>query len=215
MLKNKKLLVITSVVTLLPILVGLLLWNQLPEKMPTHWNGAGEIDGWSSRPFAVFALPLFMFVMHWFCILVSAVDPKNKNQSGKAVKLVFWIVPVISILCSALIYLTALGVAVSVNMAMPLVMGLLFVLIGNYLPKCKQNYTIGIKVPWALENEENWNRTHRFAGKIWIVGGVCMMISSALPEKFMWGVFLAASLVMAFAPMGYSYLYYRKNQTEK
>ena len=166
-------------------------------------------------PIIILALPLFMFVMHWFCILVSAVDPKNKNQSGKAVKLVFWIVPVISILCSALIYLTALGVAVSVNMAMPLVMGLLFVLIGNYLPKCKQNYTIGIKVPWALENEENWNRTHRFAGKIWIVGGVCMMISSALPEKFMWGVFLAASLVMAFAPMGYSYLYYRKNQTEK
>lgn len=61
---------------------------------------------------------------------------------------------------------------------MMILMGILFILIGNYMPKTRQNYTIGIKVPWALDNEENWNRTHRLAGYLWVAGGIILVILS-------------------------------------
>ena len=90
--KRLKLLIITSVVILLPILAGILLWNQLPEQLPIHWNAAGEVDGWSSKPAAVFGLPLLMLVVQWVCVFATLADPKKKNHSEKVLALVFWLV---------------------------------------------------------------------------------------------------------------------------
>ena len=208
--KNKKMLVLTSLVILLPVLIGLILWNRLPEEMPMHWNAAGEVDGWGSRMTVVLAMPAILLAVHWLCALVTSADPKRANIGGKPLLLVLWICPVISVLVSGLTYLTALNIPVSVEVVMPLVLGILFVVIGNYMPKCRQSYTLGIRVPWALENEENWNRTHRFAGKVWMVGGVLIMACSFLG---VWPM-LAITLVMAFAPMIYSYVYYRKHRGE-
>ena len=78
--KNLKVLIITSIIILLPILAGVVLWDQLPDPMPTHWNAAGEIDGWSSKPFAVFVLPLILLAIQWLCMLGTAADPKKKNH---------------------------------------------------------------------------------------------------------------------------------------
>jgi len=208
--KNKKMLVLTSLVILLPVLIGLILWNRLPEEMPMHWNAAGEVDGWGSRMTVVFAMPAILLAVHWLCVLVTSADPKRANIGGKPLLLVLWICPVISVLVSGLTYLTALNIPVSVEVVMPLVFGILFVVIGNYIPKCRQSYTLGIRVPWALEDEENWNRTHRFAGKVWTVGGVLIMACSFLG---VWSM-LAITLVMAFAPMIYSYVYYRNHRGE-
>ena len=208
--KNKKMLVLTSLVILLPVLIGLILWNRLPEEMPMHWNAAGEVDGWGSRMTVVLAMPAILLAVHWLCALVTSADPKRANIGGKPLLLVLWICPVISVLVSGLTYLTALNIPVSVEVVMPLVLGILFVVIGNYMPKCRQSYTLGIRVPWALEDEENWNRTHRFAGKVWMVGGVLIMACSFLG---VWPM-LAITLVMAFAPMIYSYVYYRKHRGE-
>ena len=111
----------------------------------------------------------------------------------------------------SLVYATALGVAFSVDLLMPLMLGAMFILIGNYMPKCKQNYSVGIKVPWALNSEENWNKTHRFAGKLWVGGGILMLLLSFLGS---FALFMAITLLMAFAPMVYSYLYFRKHEKE-
>ena len=205
--KNLKTLIITSIVLLLPILAGLLLWNRLPERMPTHWNAAGEVDGWSSKPFAVFGLPLILLAAQWLCVLATTTDPKRQNHSEKIYHLVFWIIPVLSIVLHAVTYLTVLGVGVRMEMVMPIFMGLLFVIIGNYLPKCKQNYTIGIKIPWTLDNEENWNKTHRFAGFLWVVCGVAIMFTGFFGGVW---VFLPISFAMVLAPILYSYLLHRK-----
>ena len=72
--KNWKTLLVASVVLLLPILAGIILWNQLPEQMPTHWNADGEVDSWSSKPFAVFGLPLLMLAIYWVCVLGTSAD---------------------------------------------------------------------------------------------------------------------------------------------
>ena len=205
--KNLKTLIITSIVLLLPILAGLLLWNRLPEQMPTHWNAAGEVDGWSSKPFAVFGLPLILLAAQWLCVLATTTDPKRQNHSEKIYHLVFWIMPVLSIVLHAVTYLTVLGVGVRMEMVMPIFMGLLFVIIGNYLPKCKQSYTIGIKIPWTLNNEENWNKTHRLAGWVWVIGGFAIMLTG-----FFGGfvAFFVITLVMVLVPTIYSYLLHRK-----
>lgn len=205
--KNLKLLILTSILTLLPILAGVVLWNQLPEQMPTHWNAAGEVDGWSSKPFAVFGLPLILVAAQWLCVLATTTDPKRQNHSEKIYHLVFWIMPVLSIVLHAITYLTVLGVGVRIEMVMPIFMGLLFVIIGNYLPKCKQSYTIGIKIPWTLNNEENWNKTHRLAGWVWVIGGIAIMLTG-----FFGGfvAFFVITLVMVLVPTIYSYLLHRK-----
>ena len=205
--KNLKLLIITSFVILLPILAGVILWNQLPDPMPSHWNAAGEIDGWSSKPFAVFGLPLILLAAQWLCMLGTAADPKNKNHSTKMVHLVIWIIPVLSVVMHTFVYLIALGYGVRMEMVMPILLGLIFTIIGNYMPKCKQNYTIGIKIPWTLDNEENWNKTHRFAGWLWTFCGIVMMFTGFFGGFW---VFLPISFVMVLAPIFYSYRLHQK-----
>jgi len=205
--KNLKTLIITSIVILLPILAGLLLWNQLPDPMPTHWNAAGEIDGWSSKPFAIFGLPAILLAAQWLCVLGTAADPKKNNHPEKILHLVLWIIPVLSVVLHMFVYLIALGYGVRMEVVMPIFMGLLFVIIGNYLPKCKQNYTIGIKIPWTLNNEENWNKTHRFAGWLWTFCGILIMLTGFFGGFW---IFFIVVLLMVLAPFAYSYMLHRK-----
>ena len=205
--KNLKILIITSIVILLPVLAGVVLWDTLPEQIPTHWNAAGEIDGWSSKTFAIFGLPLMMLAMHWLCVLATAADPKKANHSDKLIHLVLWIIPIISVVLFVLTYVAALGTEVRMEMVMPLLVGFVLTVVGNYLPKCKQSYTIGIKIPWTLHSEENWNRTHRFAGRLWLVCGLGIMLTSFIGGFWL---FLPIVLVMVLAPCIYSYLLHRK-----
>ena len=205
--KNLKTLIITSVVILLPILAGVILWNQLPDPMPSHWNASGEIDGWSSKPFAIFGLPLIMLAAQWLCMLGTAADPKKNNHPEKILHLVLWIIPVLSVVMHTVVYLIALGYGVRMEVVMPVLIGVIFTIIGNYLPKCKQNYTIGIKIPWTLNNEENWNKTHRFAGWMWTFCGVAIMLTGFFGGFW---IFFLVVLLMVFVPIAYSYILHRK-----
>jgi len=205
--KHLKTLIITSIIILLPILAGIILWNQLPDPMPSHWNASGEIDGWSSKPFAVFGLPLILLAAQWLCVLGTSADPKKNNHPTKIVHLVLWIIPVLSVVMHTFVYLIALGYGVRMEVVMPILIGLIFTIIGNYLPKCKQNYTIGIKIPWTLNNEENWNKTHRFAGFLWVVCGIAIMLSGFFGSFW---IFLPIALLMVLAPFAYSYYLHRK-----
>lgn len=210
--ENKKKLIITSIVILLPILIGLILWNKLPDQVPTHWNAQGEVDGWSSKVFAVFGLPIVLFAVHWMCILVTSVDPKKQNIEGKVLWIVFWICPIISLLVGMLSYGAALGVEFKVDKIMLAIMGIMFIVVGNYLPKCKQSYTVGIKLPWTLNDEENWNRTHRMGGKLWVISGIILLLSMLLPANAMVVVVLAVIGVSVLVPTVYSYLLFREKE---
>ena len=205
--KNWKLLLITSVVILLPILAGLLLWERLPEQVPFHWNVQGEVDQWASKPVAVFLMPLMLLAIQWLCVWATQADPKKQGISEKMFQLVLWIVPVLAVVLCSVVYLSALGQEIRMEVLMPILVGLLFVIIGNYLPKCKQSYTIGIKIPWTLNSEENWNKTHRFAGRLWLVCGLGIMLTAFIGGFWL---FLPITLVMVIVPMVYSYLLHRK-----
>lgn len=209
--KNKGKLLLSSMVILLPMIFGLIVWKKLPEQMTTHWGASGNADGWSSRNFAVFGIPLFLLLVHWLCIIFTWKDPKNKNQNNKIFGVVLGICPVVSLLAGIMIYAEALGKTIEPYFLASLFVGLFFVIIGNYLPKCKQNHTIGIKVKWALENEENWNATHRFAGKAWVIGGILIMACSFMPEETSTYVLLFLIIALALLTGGYSYCYSKKN----
>ena len=127
--ENKKKLILTSIVILLPIIIGLILWNKLPDKLPTHWNAEGVVDGWSSKTFAVIGLPGFLFAVHWVCVLASSADPKKQNIEGKVLNIVFWVCPIISVLGAVLIYGTALGMEFKVDKIILALVGIMFIVI--------------------------------------------------------------------------------------
>ena len=205
---------ISSLVILLPIVFGLIFWNQLPERIATHWGPNGDPDGWSSREVAVFGLPIFLFAFHWLCVLVTSKDPKNKDKNQKAQSLVLFIIPILSLLVNGIMYMTALGMPLRVEMIMPVFFGLLFIVLGNYMPKCRQNYTIGLKISWTLNSEENWNATHRFAGKLWMIGGALIMLGIFLPTTYIFVAFFAIAMVMVITPVIYSYNFHKKESKE-
>ncbi|MBR5561968.1 MAG: SdpI family protein [Clostridia bacterium] len=205
--KNLKTLVITTAVILLPILAGLILWDKLPEEIATHFNAQGVADGFSSKAFGVFGLPVILAALHWICTLGTNADPKQKNHSDKMQTLVLWICPLISLLVSSVIYTYAMGIDVDILSITTLLFGAMFIVTGNYLPKCKQNYTMGIKLPWTLNDEENWNYTHRITGKVWVAGGVVILLTAAFRQA--WILFII-TLVMVVIPFVLSYLFHRK-----
>lgn len=210
--KYKKTLILTSVVMLIPILIGVLLWNRLPEQVATHFDFEGNPNGWTSREFTVFGIPLFLLVCQWVAVAATLSDPKHKNLSEKVFRMILWIVPMASLLLAIVCYGYELGYETSDRTIAFATIGIFFIVIGNYLPKCRQNYTIGIKIPWTLHDEENWNHTHRMAGYLWILGGLLMLANIFLKWDWLLVVVLAVSVLV---PTIYSYLYYRKHGISK
>ena len=201
---NRKTLIITSIVTILPVLIGIICWNRLPDVMATHFGFNNEANGFSSKAFAVFGLPLILLAVLWVGAFVTAHDPKRQNISPKMFSLMLWIAPVSSLVAAATIYPVNLGYELDIAFFGELLLGLMFIIIGNYLPKARQNYTIGIKIPWTLANEENWNRTHRLAGYLWMICGILMILISLtrfVPAEWLVGIFL----IMVLVPCIYSF----------
>ena len=201
---NRKTLIIASIVTVLPALIGILCWDRLPDVMATHFGINNEADGFSSKAFAVFGLPAVLLAILWLVAFVTSNDPKRQNISPKMFSLGLWIAPVVSLVIAATMYPVNLGYAMDIPFFAELLIGLLVIVVGNYLPKARQNYTIGIRIPWTLANEENWNRTHRLAGYLWMICGVLMILlclTRLLPAPWTVGLLL----IMVLVPCGYSY----------
>ncbi|MBQ4284020.1 MAG: SdpI family protein [Lachnospira sp.] len=207
--KSKLLIVITSLVTLLPILVGLILWNELPSQVATHFGVDGQPDGWSSKTMAVFFLPILILIIHWLCAFITGLDPKKNNISRKVYAAVLWICPIVSVIVGFLIYSPYLGLEINALFAVHVLLAIMFIVLGNYMPKCKQNYTIGYKISWTLEDEDNWNKTHRFAGMLWVIGGLVLLANLFLLNLVITVVVL---IVLSIAPIVYSGVYYARKK---
>lgn len=196
----------TSVVILIPMLIGVVFWNRLPAEMATHFDTYGEPNGWSSKPFAVFGLPLFLFALNVLCAVTTERDPRRSRYPQKMMKLIYWIPAVVSWICAFSIYGYSLGLKMAdMGKYTTIFMGVLFILIGNYLPKVKQNYFLGIKLPWTYADEDNWNKTHRLAGYVWVIGGVLMIANFFISIR---GAEFWLLIVMVLIPVLYSWIYF-------
>lgn len=206
---DRKTVILTTLVCLLPIVAGVILYPQLPEQVATHWGFGNEPNGWSSKAFAVFGLPGLMAALNLILPFALSADPKKQNMSPALVNISLWVIPVVSVMCSAMTLCYALGYRVSVARIVPAFVGVLFIIIGNYLPKTKQSYSMGIKLPWTLNSEENWNRTHRLSGFLWVIGGALFLM---LTFFGWWNLYVLFGIILAMTliPTVYSYLLYRK-----
>lgn len=209
--KYKWKLILSVVLILLPVFVGLILWNQLPVQIPTHFNIHGEADGWSSKTFAVFGMTGYLLAVHVLCLFVTFRDKGGKQQSEKIFNVVFYIVPAISLLLGGTVYPAALGMKGISTRLIFVLMSLLMLILGNIMPKTTPNRVFGVRVKWTLESEENWIATHRFCGRLWFVVGVVMAVFAILP--FAWTPYVVLALIFpaTVAPIFYSYLYSKKN----
>ena len=201
---NLNLLILTSIFTLLPILLGGILWKDLPASLPSHFGLDGQADGFSSKLEVVFLIPLVMLGLHFFAVVVTSLDPKASHVSPKMKTLVYWLVPFISGLVQLSIYGAAFGLIGNSTRIGLVMVGIVFLVVGNYLPKTKQNYTVGIRLPWTLDSEENWNKTHRLAGRLWVLGGLIILVNGFLSWAVFY-VFFGVLLVMVLVPIFYSY----------
>lgn len=201
---------IPTIVCLIPLIVGIILYPKLPDVIATHWNGKGEIDGYSSKFVGIIVFPLILTLVSIFTPKLIELDPKNKDIDDKIRNIIIWILPVICFIASSTTLLQALGKQIRVEVIIPMIVGIVLVIIGNYLPKTKQNYTVGIKIPWTLDNEENWNKTHRLGGFTFVVGGIAIAISSFFDCRVV--VMLIATSAMVFVPIIFSYILYKKQK---
>lgn len=200
-------LVLAVIITLIPCLVGVFLWGRLPERIPTNFNFSGEISGYSSKGSFVIGMPVMMAVVELVLYFFIVNDPKRNNMSRKLITISFWIIPVLTVFMMMLCYGIALGMRIDIGMAVNLILGIFLVITGNYLPKTRQNYSMGIKLPWTLSSEENWNKTHRMAGWLWVAGGVLFMINAFFKSPFL---MVLALILMSGIPAGYSFWLYKR-----
>ncbi len=211
MIKNNKWkLIVASAVLLLPMVVGAIFWKRLPEQMAVHWGLDMKVDGWASPATVVFLLPCIFLAIYWLCILITAYDNRKRRQSKKVEDLIIWLLPVISLVVNGAFFAVSLGYELQMSFWMLMTIGAVFVFVGNYLPKSRRNRTIGIKLKWTLANEENWNKTHRFGGRVWVICGILTMLCAFLPTSFFPAVSLILIALATALPTVYSYVYFKK-----
>ena len=201
--------VLSVVLCLLPIVLGIILWDKLPQQMAIHFDTTGNPDNYASKALVVVGLPVFLAAVDALAIFTTNRDPKRERQPEVIRRLVFWICPVICNVAMPVTLFIALGKDIPIGMIIGSLVGVMIVIAGNYLPKCKQNYTIGIKLPWTLQNEDNWNYTHRTAGFVWVAAGILMIANAFLKIPY---VTLSLVFIMVAFPFIGSYRYYLKHQ---
>ncbi len=215
MIKNHKWkAIISSVVILLPMLFGLFMWDRLPDTMVSHWGGDGVADGAAPKGFMVFGMPLILLALQWLMLLLESVVQKERHQNNKIVAIKYGMIPVTSLVVHVFIYSVALEKDWNLFALIPALIGVLFMYIGNYLPKTIRNRTMGIKLRWTMGNDENWQKTHRLGGRLWFWGGLVMLISALLPIKYTIAVMIAMIVVGVVVPSIYSYSIYKKHKAE-
>jgi uncharacterized membrane protein len=196
---------------ILTFMVGVLLYPDLPERMPTHWNAQGEVDAWSGKNFAVFFLPVVILATYLLITLIPLIDPLRRNYPKFALPY-FWFRTALVIFFVLLYFYTlwaSLGTKLNINFFIIPAFSVLFITIGLFLPKVKKNYFVGIRTPWTIHSEEVWDKTHQFGGKFFIAGGIIALIGLLFPKYFL-SIFIFAVLLAAFIPVIYSYFAFRK-----
>ena len=209
-MKNKTA-ILSTALCLLPIVLAAVVYDGLPQQIAIHFDGAGNPDNYAPKAMAAFGIPLLLAAINLYSNFRVTRDPKVENASSALRMLSKWLVPILSIILVPVTLFTAMGKQIPIVMIASAIAGAAFVICGNYLPKCKRNYTIGIKLPWTLDNEDNWNRTHHFSGFVWVVGGFIVIANAFVRIPYL---LIAVVICLLLLPFLYSYLFYRRQMNQ-
>ncbi|MDD5527949.1 MAG: SdpI family protein [Patescibacteria group bacterium] len=192
------------------IIASFYFYVHFPDRVITHWNLAGEPNGYSGRAFAAFFFPALFVGMYLLFIFLPMLDPRKERYAEFAKiynvfrNLIIFILVVIYFVAS----FNNLGANLNINVWVPGAVGLLFIVLGNYMGKIKPNWFVGIRTPWTLSSETVWNKTHRFGGKVFIIGGLLMISAGLAPLSWRLPIFVADIIILLFGTVVYSYFAY-------
>lgn len=212
---NRSILMLSLIIA--PFIYAIYLYPNLPNTIPTHFNLYGEADQWGSKE-SIFLLPIILGGVSLFVYLlisnINIVSPKQFIHNDQLLfkNLALYIVVFMTCLTLVITY----GTVHKDLSITQLILGLLalgFIGLGIYMPKLKQNYFAGFRLPWTLENEDNWNYTHKIAGKYWVIGGVMQTIAAVvLKGKMLFIIFMSTMAVMVIVPIVYSFLFFKNGK---
>ncbi|MFZ5391351.1 MAG: SdpI family protein [Patescibacteria group bacterium] len=195
-------------------------YPSLPDTVASHWNFAGQVDGWSSKQVHSLLLPGLMLGIYILFLVMPYLDPKKERYQEFAK--VYQIFKSLMLTVLLIIYLAAtlynVGYDINIGLIVATSVGLLMIILGNYMGKIKKNWFVGIRTPWTLSSENVWNKTHRVGGWMFIIFGLAIILAPNLPANLALYVFIGGALLATFGTMGYSYLAWRqekKNNTFK
>lgn len=194
--------IFAAFLTLCAVIPGFVMYNKLPERVATHFNMSNEPDSYMPKLAAIVVLPVVLAVMEIVCCLITNRDERAKNNE-KSYTIVRFLMPVLAFVIEGLIILYALEMLTNVGAVAGLLISAFLIVIGNYMPKTRQNSYIGIKTPRTLSDERIWDRTHRFAGFVWAIGGIILL------PLFLLGLYIPALILMTvivMIPVIYSFV---------
>lgn len=191
-----------AVLLVAPLLALVTLWNQLPARVPIHWNLHGQIDGWASKPFGMLVLPLISLGIIALLHVLPRFDPKLQ-RSGNAQGRMQSVLGILRLAYAAFFatlfsmqVAAALGHPVAVGRIVPAATLLLLAIIGNYLANLRPNYFAGIRTPWTLESPATWRATHRLGGRLIFYGSLLLLLLQFFVSASTFGILLVTSVVL-------------------
>lgn len=201
-------------IVLLPFIYLAYIWNQLPEKVPMHWNIKGEIDRYGEKIELIIIPILLPLLVYIIFLVVPKIDPKNKlNKMGNKLQSIKFLLTTFMSILALFIIDAAKNESFTNPNYIVLSIGILYIIFGNYFKTIKANYFIGIRTPWTLENETVWKKTHKLGGKLWFVGGIIVVITSLILEKETnFTIFLIITGIITIIPIVYSYLIFKNER---
>lgn len=188
-------------------------YRALPKVMPIHWNFQGNIDNYMNKNIAAWLIPCISLLMFLGFQLLPHLDPKKLNYKTfqKEWEWIQFGLIVFFVFLQGVIVASSLGAAVDVRRLVVGGVGVLFMTIGFQLPKIKQNFFIGIRTPWTISDTKNWEKTHAYGARVFIIVGLCMMVDVFIPWQF-YGMLFGAIILAAVLPIVYSFLLFKKRE---
>lgn len=197
------------------VIAGVLVYPYLPDMVPSHWNVQGQVDRYSSRFWGAFGIPLMAAGIYLLMILVPRIDPRRESYAR--FRGAYWFLKLglaaFSVWMYVVILMNSMGCPMPVDRAVGTAVGLLIMVVGNFMGQFRHNYFVGIKTPWTLASEEVWQKTHRFASRIWVGSGLATALAGVFlggPAAFL--ITMAAIGVAVLVPVVYAYFLYRRTQ---
>ena len=183
----------------------------MPAKMASHWNAAGEVDGYMSKCWALYLMPSITVLMYFMFLLIPKIDPLKKNIE-KFRPYFDWFVLLMVVFLFYIYLLTIaanLGYAFNMTTMMLPALGVLFIYIGFLVENAKRNWVIGIRTPWTLSSEKVWDKTHKLGARLFKAAGMLTFIGLVFQPYAIW-IVLGSALIAGLYPVIYSYFEYQK-----
>ena len=188
------------------------MYSKLPPEIPSHWDEAGRINGTMSRAWGVWLMPVVLLAMAIILPRLPEIDPRRENYEKFRPSydlVVDAIMTLIALLHGAMLGAGA-GWPVSMERITPILVGAMFVVIGNVMPRARPNWLFGIRTPWTLTNDRVWERTHRLGGLLFVLAGILLAASSLFLPKSMLPFLVGGVSLAAIVPVVFSYFAWRQ-----